>query len=122
MTGETKIIIGAALCGMLLAALMPGGFSPEAWLFGTGLGLAQSLFGVRAYRVALARSTFAFGPALASGFLRIAVLLLALGVALALGVPPAPFAWSLLTMYSTMMVAEVLVVARLLNPPLAEAC
>ncbi len=121
MTRNNKTIALAAIVGMAVSALMPGGFRWDAWLFGVLMGLAQGLVGLHCYRVALSRSTFAFGPALASGALRVAALLAAYAVALRTGCPPAPFAWTMLTMYVSMMMAEILLVARMATAIRVEA-
>lgn len=121
MARNTKTIALAAMVGMAVSALMPGGFRWDAWLFGVLTGLAQGLIGLHFHRVALSRSTFAFGPALASGALRVAALLAAYAVALRSGFPAAPFAWTMLTMYVAMMTAEISTVARLANAIRVEA-
>lgn len=121
MRRSTKTIAIAAVVGMAVSALMPGGFRWDAWLFGVLLGLGQGIVGLHFYRVALARSSVACGPALASGALRVAALLAAYAVALRVGCPAAPFAWSMLTMYVAMMAVEISSVARLANTIRMEA-
>lgn len=121
MVRDHTIVAAAAGIGALLAAGAPGPFVPAAWMFGAGLALAQALAGLRIYRAALKRRNLALGPALGSGFLRIALLLAALVAGIRLGVPATPFVWALLAMYAAMMCAEVAVVARALQPVRQEA-
>lgn len=121
MRVERSILAGAAVVGAVLASLAPGAFSPEAWLFGVFIGLAQSVAGWRVYRRSLARGELALGPALGSGFLRIAFLVVALAAGLAAGLPAAGTAWSVLMMYAAMMTAEIALVARMLTSRPLEA-
>lgn len=121
MISDFKTCLGSAIFGLAAAALMPGGFRIDAWLFGALVGIGQSLLGIRAYRAALRRSSFAFGFALGSGVLRIAFVLATLAAALAAGCPAAPFAWSILVIYAAMMIAEITVVARAARRH-SEAC
>jgi hypothetical protein len=112
MSVSHKILMFSTGAAMVLASLMPGGFRLDAWLFGVVLGIAQSLVGLRCYRLALCRPHLAFGHALGSGFARIAVLLLALTLVVVRDFPALPFVWSLLITYAVMMVAEIALVAK----------
>lgn len=104
-----------------VAALMPGAFRWDAWLFGVGLGLAQSLVGLQFYRKALSRPSPAISSAIGSGLARIVAMLAALAAVMCAGASPAPFIWSLLVVYAVMMAAEVLVVARWTGATAKEA-
>ena len=116
MVRDHTIVAAAAGIGALLAACAPGPFVPSAWGVGAGLSLAQALAGLLVYRAALRRRELALGPALGSGFLRIAVLLAALVAGILLGLPATPYGWALLAMYAAMMCAEVAVVSRAAQP------
>lgn len=121
MTRDAVIIAAAAALGGLLGAVGPAAFDPAAWALGVGLGVGQSLAGVRVYRSAMRRRDLALGPALGSGFLRVLLLLLCLAAAVRVGIPATPFAWALLCTYAAMMCAEIAVVARAAQPVRQEA-
>ncbi len=121
MARDAVIIATAAALGALLSAVGPAAFDPTAWALGVGLGIGQSLAGVRVYRAAMRRRDLALGPALGSGFLRVLLLLLFLTLAVRAGLPAAPLAWALLCTYAAMMCAEIAVIARAAQPIRQEA-
>lgn len=116
INSKTGIVAGAAVTGALVGAALPVAFHAQsalsAWVFGVCLGLAQGLAGLYVYRLSLAFPQQGIGLNLASGMVRLVVILLALALAIRAGLPTRPLVWSVLSMYVAMMVAEIYIVAQ----------
>lgn len=125
ISSKAWIVAGAAVAGALVGAALPVALHAQSslsgWVFGVFLGLAQSLAGLYVYRLSLAFPQQGIGLNLASGIVRLVVILFALALAIRAGLPTRPLVWSVLSMYVAMMVAEIFVVAQNTNAMSPEA-
>ncbi len=107
---------GAGVLGASLSAVSPIAafevFELDAWLLSGSAGFVQSAIGLLCYQKALRASQASLGWGLGSGIVRMFALIALLFLAIEAGLHPEATALGLVTMYCTMMVAEIAIVAR----------